>query len=240
MVRNSNYIIISGFISVSLFLFFLSLFVYMLFSSHNIKSFALKKDNYISVSIDFTIPKTKQSKKNKKTDTEVKDSVDIPNQDIDIGNMFEKVWTKKIDPKKAKKKNNNKRLLEIQKKVKTLKNNNVKDISKIVENIDKTSLEKSTSSASTSNEVNEYLAKIQALVYQHFFPPQNSQGHSVKAVINLSAIGKVMDFRILNYSANSSLNAECDKIKARLMGVVFPINPQNRSGNYIIILTSKE
>ena len=84
------------------------------------------------------------------------------------------------------------------------------------------------------------MAIIQALVYKHFFPPQNSQGYSVKAVIVLSAIGKVMDFRILNYSSNNNLNDECDKVKNRLMGVVFPINPQNKSGNYIIILTSKE
>ena len=49
-----------------------------------------------------------------------------------------------------------------------------------------------------------------------------------------------MDFRILNYSPNSNLNDECDKVKNRLMGVVFPLNPQNKSGNYIIILTSKE
>ena len=38
-----------------------------------------------------------------------------------------------------------------------------------------------------------------------------------------------MDFRILTYSANPELNQECDKIKARLKGVVFPSNPDNRS-----------
>ena len=49
-----------------------------------------------------------------------------------------------------------------------------------------------------------------------------------------------MDFRILNYSANSSLNDECDKVKNRLMGIVFPVNPEKKTGNYIIILTAKE
>ncbi len=93
---------------------------------------------------------------------------------------------------------------------------------------------------STANAVNEYLAKIQALVYENFVPPPNSQGHTVKAVIELSAIGKVMDFRILTYSANSSLNDECDKIRDRLIGVLFPANPQNKSGSYIVMLTSKE
>ena len=97
-----------------------------------------------------------------------------------------------------------------------------------------------SSKTSTASEVNEYLAKIQALVYEYFYPPQNSQGNSVKAVIELSAIGKVYDFRILRYSSNSELNSECDKIKERLSTVVFPKNPDNTSGTYIIILTSKE
>jgi len=73
-------------------------------------------------------------------------------------------------------------------------------------------IEKNTSSA---NEVNEYFAKIQALVYEYFEPPQNSQGYSVRAVIELSALGKFIDFRILDYSANIALNEECDKIKDR-------------------------
>jgi len=241
MVRNNNFFLISGFISISLFIFVLFIFIHMLFSSNNIKTFALKKDNYISVSLDFSMPKIHKHKKNIKSDIKINNSISTPDEEVDVGNLFNNVWTKSIDKKKTKKKKtNNKRLQEIQKRVKTLKNNDVKDISKIVEDMDKVSSDEKDVSASTSNEVNEYLAKIQALVYEHFFPPQNSQGYSVKAVIELNSIGKVMDFRILNYSANTGLNEECDRVKNRLMGVVFPINPQNRSGNYIIILTSKE
>ena len=41
-------------------------------------------------------------------------------------------------------------------------------------------------------------------------------------------------------SANTYLNEECDKIKERLLGINFPVNPDNKSGNYIIKLTAKE
>ena len=93
---------------------------------------------------------------------------------------------------------------------------------------------------SSASEVNEYLSKINSIVYRHFYPPMNSQGHSVKAIIELDLYGKVIDFRILNYSANQYLNEECDKIKTRLMGVIFPQNPHNRSSRTIIVLTAKE
>ena len=100
--------------------------------------------------------------------------------------------------------------------------------------------EETDKSASTANEVNEYLAKIQAIVYQYFYPPDNSQGNSIRAVIKLSSIGKVIDFRILNYSGNDSLNKECDKIKERLISVMFPINPKSKTESYTIILKSEE
>jgi protein TonB len=99
---------------------------------------------------------------------------------------------------------------------------------------------KKDSENSSANEVNEYFAKIQNIVYKYFYPPQNSQGNTVKAVIKLGALGKVLDFRILQYSSSIDLNNECDQIKQRLSSVVFPVNPKNRFGSYTILLTSKE
>ena len=101
-------------------------------------------------------------------------------------------------------------------------------------------IEITSESASTSPDVNEYLAKIQAIVYQYFHVPSNSQGNSVKTVIELNSLGKVIDFRVLTYSANESLNSEVDRIGERLKYVVFPKNPQNKSSRTIIILVSKE
>jgi len=235
MDRDKNLFIVSGFISISLFTIFLSLFFYMLFSSKKVDIFALKKDNYISISINTTINKTKVFKQHSKKQISKNSNKAVSeiSEPVDIENLFSDVWTRKIKQKPKKvKKIDTKRLQQIQKKSKLLTESKAEDIPNIVQNeVEKPSI---------SNEVNEYLARIQALVYEHFFPPQNSQGYSVKAVIKLSSIGKVMDFRILNYSANSSLNAECDKIKARLMGVMFPVNPNKRSKSYIIILKSKE
>ncbi len=210
----------------------------MLFSKSNIDIYALKKDNYISISLE--MPEIQTSAKKSVSTPIIKDSAIEPN-DVNVDDLFSDVWTKSINkPKKIEPKVDNKRLLEIGKKSKKIDKNIVKPISE--KSTDNSAVEKSDDSQklSTANAVNEYLAKIQALVYQNFVPPQNSQGHSVKAVIELSAIGKVMDFRILTYSANSSLNDECDKIKDRLIGVLFPANPQNKSGSYIVMLTSKE
>jgi protein TonB len=210
----------------------------MLFSKSNIDIYALKKDNYISISLE--MPQMQTSKKESVTIPVIEDSIMEPN-DVNIDDLFSDVWTKNIKKqKKIEKKVDNKRLLEIRKKFKKVDKNNVKPIlEKITDN---NTVDKSDDSQklSIANAVNEYLAKIQALVYKNFVPPQNSQGHSVKAVIELSAIGKVMDFRILTYSVNSSLNDECDNIKDRLIGVLFPANPQNKSGSYIVMLTSKE
>jgi len=229
MGNNNSYFYISGFI----------LIVYTLFSKIDKNVFALKKDNYISISLD--IPKI-QTTKNKSVVTPVKqqNSIVEPN-DVNIDDLFSDVWTKSIKkPKKIKKKIDNKRLQDIQKKSKIIEKDTTKPLEEKSDNSNIADKSDDTQKVSTANEVNEYLAKIQALVYENFVPPQNSQGHTVKAVIELSAIGKVMDFRILTYSNNSSLNDECDKIKDRLMGVLFPANPQNKSGNYIIMLTSKE
>lgn len=208
----------------------------MMLSSDKVKYFALKKDNYISVSINMA-----SANKSVKKPSVQKNAAPVEKKDLNIDNLFNSVWTQSIKPsKEVEKKVNNKRLLEIQRKIDTSDEKSVDSISEKLKSIDRSKPGEQESKASTATEVNEYLAKIQALVYEYFFPPQNSQGNSVEAVIELSAIGKVNDFRILRYSANSELNSECDKIRQRLMRVVFPEHPDNRSGIYKITLTSKE
>ena len=234
MVNKNSYFYISGLISISLFTFFVSIIIFMMLSTSKNDIFALKKDQFISISLE--VPKLKTSNKNIIASEASKNNIEKP-KDVNIDDLFSDVWTKNIKKQKTIKKNvNTRRLLEIQKKSKTVDENSNKS------NLDKTDIDESSNKAdeinraSTANVVNEYLAKIQALVYQKFSPPLNSQGYSVKAIIELSAIGKVMDFRILNYSANSNLNNECDKIKAKLTGVLFPANPENKSFSVIINL----
>jgi len=241
MDRDNSYFYISGLISLSLFTFFLSLAIYMMVSFNDVKQFALKKENYISISINTPKVETKSAKKSLSKPVEKQVDTPLKQKEVDIDNLFSDVWTKSIKKtKKEPKKIDKRRLQAISKKIKKTQNNKVESISQKVKNLKSSKVDDKAQKTSTADEVNEYLAKIQALVYNHFYPPQNSQGHTVRAVIKLSAIGKVLDFRILNYSANEALNSECDKIKYRLSSVVFPLNPDNKSGNYTIVLTSKE
>jgi len=231
MAENRTLFFLSGFFSISLFTLFLALFVNMMLSSNLPKTFALKKDDFISVSIEMPTAKIKKTKAVAST-PQVVESLPISEEaEIDIDDLFSDVWTKKIKKVKPKAKEVNKRVLdEIQKKSKIKTDTQTQSIVEKINDMDSSKQDNNTTqSSSTANEVNEYLAKIHGIIYKYFYPPENSQGHTVKAVIVLSAIGKVMDFRILTYSANGELNQECDKIKARLKGVMFPSNPDNRS-----------
>jgi len=237
---NNRYFYISGFISLSLFsLVFLS-FVLLLFKNTTSKTFALKKDNYISISLK--TPKVKSVKQKKVVKSQpVAASAPVASKNVDINNLFSDVWTKKIVHKKEKpKKLNNKRLSKIQKKIQKTTNNEVESLSEKLNNLENIKTNEENDAASTAEQVNEYLAKIQAIVYQYFHVPANSEGSSVKTVIELNSLGKVLDFRILSYSDNEALNQEVDKIKERLTSVIFPKNPQKKSSRTIVILISKE
>lgn len=239
MVNNRFLFVISGFISVGLFSLFLALFLYMFLSSTKLHVYAMKKDNYISVSI--VMPETNKQNSHKSSSAVVNTASSFSEpKNVDINDLFDNVWTRKIDKKRVKKTVDERKLNDLQKKIKIQKKAPASSVdSKAIDtNAHEQNDEKAL--ASKSMYVNEYLAKIQSIVYKHFYPPQNSQGNSVKALISLSPIGKVEDFRILEYSANVALNKECDKIKERLMTVLFPLNPENKSGNYVVILTAKD
>lgn len=240
MADNSRNFYLSGLISLSLFTLVLLSFIMMMFTPSKTDTFALKKDNFISISLEIPEVQTKSVKKQEKAAV-VEESVEVPNENIDINNLFSDVWTKKIVHKKEPKKEvNSKRLSQIQKKIKTTKKNEVKSMSQKVNNLDKVKTNNENANSSTADQVNEYLAKIQAIVYQHFHVPPNSEGSIVKTVIELNSLGKVIDFRVLTYSANEALNSEADRIRERLKYIVFPANPQNKSSRTIVILVSKE
>jgi len=238
MDKNNSYFIISGFISLSLFATFLFLFFYMIFLDKENKIYALTKDKFISVSIVMPSKVTKPTSHKKSFSTPVASKNLSKDKDIDVNDLFSDVWTPKIKDKK--KKINSKRLQDLTRKIKTAKSNKVNSLAEKIEKSDSNELNKEENEASVGNEVNEYLAKIQAIVYQHFHVPPNSEGNSVKTLIELDPLGKMIDFRILNYSSNEALNEEADKIKERLKNVVFPINPQNRSSRTVVVLISKE
>ena len=211
----------------------------MLFNVHKQHTYALKKDTFISVSIE--MPKNVKKATHKrvvKTAPVVKSAQTNVKKNIDVNDLFSDVWTPKVTTKKRKV--NSKRLQDIAKKIKTVDSSKTDNSSekKLQEKISKD--DKKNQQLSTAREVNEYLAKIQAIVYQHFHVPPNSEGNSVKSVIELDPLGRMTDFRILEYSSNAALNSEVDKIKERLKDVVFPANPEGKSSRTIVVLISKE
>ncbi len=206
----------------------------MMFAVNQEKIYGFKKDKFIAISV--VIPKniTKLSH----ASSSVKSISKTESKNIDVNNLFSDVWTQKVTPKP--KKVNSKRIQDIARKLKTVEQNSVDKTADTIEKTDENDKDKNEEQRSAANEVNEYLAKIQAIVYQHFHVPPNSEGNSVKTVIELDALGRMTDFRILNYSSNEALNSEVDKIKERLKNVVFPQNPQGQSSRTIVVLISKE
>ena len=207
-----------------------------MFTTQEQKNYALTKENYVSVSI--VMPKN-MSKFTSSVAT-AKSTSKSESKNIDVNDLFSDVWTPKIVDKPKVKKVNSKRIQDIAKKLKVSDNNDVNSLSEKIEKIDESKDNKDKEKISAASEVNEYLAKIQSIVYQYFNVPPNTEGYSVKTIIELDPLGRLIDFRVLNYSANVALNDEVDKIKDRLKNVVFPKNPQNSSSKTIVVLISKE
>ena len=240
MANDRKYFLLGGVFSCMLFLLFLSLFVIFLFQKKNSVTYGLEKKKYISVSL-VTAPKQqngakKQVKKaHKKKKTIQRKQVDAIQSDVDIDSLFNNVWTKKIHTKtKPKPKIDAKRIAEIQKSVAisdAMGMENKKGTAK-----GKKAQSKVREKTSSGEEVNEYLAKIHSRIYEHFFPPQNSEGNVVEAVIELSPLGKVVDFRILHYSSSEALNNEADEIKNRIKTVIFPKSPSHTTQRVVIKL----
>ncbi len=253
MDENPRLFYLSGVLSFFIFFLFLFVFVRMLFFEQKIRTYGLKKDKFVSISLENIPTKSKRSEK-KEMERPLQDKpnelpkkaaqpaekkvkkrevVDPISENIDVDSLFSNVWTKKIDTrKKAKRKIESKRLAEIEKSIAAPTMSQSKSRKKSVSNKGK----KNSKAVSSAEEVNEYSAKIHAIVYDHFYPPSNSEGQQVRAVIELSPLGKVIDFRILNYSANEALNDEVDRIKERIKNIVFPRSPDNKRARVIIIL----
>ena len=234
MGNNERYFYLSGLLSFSLFALFAVFFLLLLFKSSHATSYALKKDTFIAVNV--VLNNTKQTHPKKQTATvQPKSTPNAENKNVDVNDLFSDVWTQKIDTTTKPKKVNSKRIQEIAKRIPTKKKSATSSLSEKLQDIQevKSSTKQTTSSA---QEVNEYLAKIQAIVYENFYPPVNSQGNVVRVVIELDPFGKMRDFRVLSYSGNEALNREVDSMKQRLVSVLFPKNPDNQQFRAIINL----
>ncbi len=261
MVNNSKYFYLSGLLSLSLFALFLVLFISIVLQQDKLKQFALKKDNYISVSINMEALNKKQYKKEKKKEIQKKPQ---PKKEIKqekpkekpkpmtrptetpkvqpkqvvpkVSDLFSAIQTEKIVPKKEIKPEIDKKLLsklskQTQKKEITEENAATSMMKKI---------EITSESASTSPDVNEYLAKIQAIIYEQFYPPINSAGESAIISIRLDRFGKLISYRVLTYSRSDLFNSEVDRLESRLKRLTFVKHPEGKTEDIKIILTSQE
>jgi protein TonB len=251
-IRNEQYFYISGALSFLLFGIVLMLFASVLFIDTDVRQYALKKEDYIAVSLtvpsqktstnrakptDLTTPKPAETKPESSTKP-------VASSQTDISSLFSEVWTQKVDTKakKVEKKLDTKRLAAIEKRIDTAEKREKAQASEKLNKLElvKPSLQLVGSASSSAAEVNEYFAKIQAFVYEHFFPPAGSEGSSAKVRIWLDASGKMDDFRVIAYSGHALFNSEVDRLKQRLKSVDFPGNPESRSIAIDIILIVQE
>ena len=225
----------------------------ILLQQEKLKQFALKKDNYISISINMSLENKKTVKKSLKNEAlpvvkeikkqEPKPPVKKPIENVkpkevskNIADLFSSVKTQKISHKSKKKPVYDKKLLSKLSKKTAKKSTTQKSAAASMMK----KIEISSQSASTSPDVNEYLAKIQAIIYEHFYPPMNSEGLSAIVSIRFDGSGKIISYRVLSYSGNDMFNSEVDALQSRLRALTFAKHPEGKSENVKIILTSQE
>ncbi len=251
MARNNYYFYLSGLLSFLFFGMVIILFTLLVLTSVKIKSYALKKENYISVSImmEQKIPTKSRAKPAAKPEPKPISKSEpelIPDKVPDISSLFSDVKTQKIvhkkKPKKPKKVVDQKRIAAMQKRIKTAKTEKSSKASSKVKtlNLAKPSVKEVGSAASGGAEVNKYYARIQAFVYEQFYPPANTEGQIAKIYIKLDSRGRLQEYRVLLYSSNSMFNMEVDHLKKRLLSLTFPKHPDLRPVSLNIDLISEE
>ena len=196
---------VSGVIAFTLFFALLLLFTQFLFMNDSAKNFALKNAEFLSVSIMLNDPKP-VSKIQKKVPEPVQQKVSEPKSEkslsapADISSLFSNVQAKKVvyDKHAPVKQIKDTQISQIQKRIQTTEKRD-SDISKKLESLELIKMSsREAPSASSAKEVNEYLATIQNVVYENFFPPVNSEGNSAKIRIWLDANGVLN--RITSYN----------------------------------------
>ncbi len=260
MVQNSledRYFYISGLISLTIFSAVTLLFAMVILHKSAIDTFAMQKDNYISVSLDMDLvmptmneakpdpeptPKQEVVPEPEPAPEEIESTPDPVN--TDVSSLFDDVWTQSADTKVDKKveKVDTKRLAAIEKRIKTKETQKLQKASETIKTLElvKPSIEVVGASASTAPEVNEYLAKIHAQVKSKFYPPASSEGESAKVSVKLDANGNLTSYRVLVYSGSNIFNEEVDRLQRRLQRMTFPPNPDGKSISLEIILTVEE
>ena len=162
----------------------------------------------------------------------------------DAATLFEEVWTQDVTAKKTTKNKptDTKRLSAIEKRIKTTKSTKSTQASEQINSLKlaRPAISVTGASASSAAEVNEYYAKIQAIIYDRFYPPANSEGQSAKLYLSLDATGRILSQRLLVNSGNLFFDEEVAALMKRIASVTFPPPPEGRPVELQIILTAEE
>lgn len=249
MDRDNHYFFAAGFLSF--FLFFLFIFLFAIFFANS--ELKIETPESIVVSLDLQEPQKEEVMAKpevveaKEEMPEIKEivastipEVSKPTTEKSVDSLFGEVKTKKQEQAKVpevSKEIDKKIFDELAKKVDKSSQAEAESVVKKIENISK---QVDIKSSSTKKDVDEYVSKIHAMVYSNFRPPKNSAKSVAVAIIEISAMGRLIDFRVVSYSNNSALNSEADRIKARLQSQLFPKNPDNNSVKYTINLIPEE
>ncbi len=254
MDRDNFYFYTSGAISLTFFSLICSLFVFALFNADEIKNYALKKENFVSISLQsIEVPTTASKKPQKQPEIIEEPTPIVPPEpqkvevskpkpkEVNIDSLFSTVVTKDIKKDtKPQEKPVDKRVVENSAKKSKESNDSKKSLSKTLDSTLSDKKSEQTQKTSGGNEVNEYLAKIQAIIYENFYPPAATEGMVVKIAIEINSLGKVMSFRVVSYSKHEGLNQEVDRVASRIKNMVFPLNPDGKTQTHYINLISED
>lgn len=247
-LNQERYFFISGLISLSLFVAFLFLAGYSLIVSPKIEQFAMIQSDVINVSIALSdtkaseqmVPEAKVEPQKADTVPEsVEKPVEPPEKVPEISDLFSQVKPQKTPKKSPEIRKENEQLNTLEKEILTHK-----DSPRFSDKVSKVELAKPSvkmvvQGGSTGPLVNEYHAKIQALVYTNFHPPAGTAGEAARVRMSISASGKLIGYKVISYSGNGTFNGEVDWLKDRLNSIRFPEHPDGKDTILEFILTAK-
>lgn len=245
--NQERYFFLSGLISFSFFIALVVLAGYSLIITPKIEQFAMIQSDVINVSIAISdIKATDPSDSEPVADTTepeaVKEEKEVakPEPVAEISDLFSQVKPDKAVKKKPEEAKRHEQLNALEQEVLERR-----DTPRFSDKVNKITLAKPSvkmipQGGSTGPLVNEYHAKIQGLVYAYFRPPSGSAGETARVRMSISASGKLIAYRVLSYSGNTSFNSEVDWLKDRLGSIRFPEHPDGKDAVLEFILTAKE
>jgi len=240
---------LGGLYALILLLFILLIFFRIVQGLDEIHSYALQKSSAVRVSLE-TVPALTAAKKSTPTPRPESKPVSAAKSDDqavieDISSLFSELQTQKIVQKKRpkpQKKIDSKRIASLQKRIKTTEKRSDSHTAEMMKTLKLvTPVQPSGGGqASGGKEVDAYFGKIQALIYENFFPPVNSQGLVAQIRIRISAAGKLTQFKLLRASGDAAFDHEIALLEQRLRSVSFAKNPDNKEAVLDVRLVSKE